>query len=579
MIIKYGMMKLPNHILALLLGAILVTGCEPNADTAQNTEQGGENYPGEDALQDEEKYPGEDALNFVRVGTGTTADGATDRNAYSKMGPWPGTDGSLLYSGCYEPAPLVTGTAGADRCFMTIDLSDPENPVRLATVQEYDLVQSPSPSVDHVVWSEDYPFPNLPVKVPCTIDWDDPEIATAKKAPDCWDPGWNTHAHSVALGPGKILAVNQERYRGGTTRQANFHGVMLYDVADPARPIFLSRWDAPASPPDPLTGVYPDSRGTHHFNFAGDYLYLGTEYEGFIGRILVILDVSDPKNPREASKWWIEGQKTPEEDSVRDWAQAFRFNSPVVKNEEGKWTKHVGMHYVTLHEDSAYLSYNQAGLVILDIKDPEQPKLISRVDYLIPGAEQDNPDTAACRAAAGGKDAACGNAHSAKRIPGRDLLIMSDEYFTCPYGHVRIYDIADESRPRLISRFLTENTMDCDPAKPAQARDIARFPQRGPSSHIGNAVGSDLYFMAWYGDGVRAIDISDPTQPREVGHYSYDIGLELGVDEPRFHGTDTYDVIIGPKGHLYVSDGTSGLRVLRYTGPGASALNGAGGVQ
>jgi len=31
-------------------------------------------------------------------------------------------------------------------------------------------------------------------------------------------------------------------------------------------------------------------------------------------------------------------------------------------------------------------------------------------------------------------------------------------------------------------------------------------------------------------------------------------------------GSDTYDVILGRDGYRYVSDGTSGLRVLRYTG-------------
>ena len=35
---------------------------------------------------------------------------------------------------------------------------------------------------------------------------------------------------------------------------------------------------------------------------------------------------------------------------------------------------------------------------------------------------------------------------------------------------------------------------------------------------------------------------------------------------PNTPAQDTYDVILGRDGYLYVSDGTSGLRVLRYTG-------------
>jgi hypothetical protein len=29
----------------------------------------------------------------------------------------------------------------------------------------------------------------------------------------------------------------------------------------------------------------------------------------FMGQILVFLDVSDPRNPKEAGRWWMPGQK------------------------------------------------------------------------------------------------------------------------------------------------------------------------------------------------------------------------------------------------------------------------------
>ena len=93
--------------------------------------------------------------------------------------------------------------------------------------------------------------------------------------------------------------------------------------------------------------------------------------------------------------------------------------------------------------------------------------------------------------------------------------------------------------------------------------------------------------MAWYGAGLRAIDIRDPIHPKEVGRYLYKIsddfrdaeqstkedplgGLLVGANIPqgrRFAGQDTYDVTFGPRGQIYVPDGTAGMRVLRYTGP------------
>ena len=519
----------------------------------------------------------ERSWNFERVGTMMGGEGNIDLQTTSKLAPWPTTDGRYLYSGCYDPAPLMPKDTAADRCFLTVDIGDPLKPVRSATMYTFDRVNSPSPPASHIIWSGDYPFPNLPVQTPCTVDWNDEEISAGIKPPPCWDPGWNTHTHYVQKGPGNVLAVNQERYREGTDRQASFHGIKFYDVADPSTPVFLSYWEAPVTPPDPETGVYPDANGTHHFNFSGPYLYLGTEYHGFIGKILVILDTTDPRHPREVGKWWMPGQKTPEEDSLRDWEQQPYFIFPVIKNENGKWIKHVGMHYVTVYRDRAYLSYQQAGLIILDVSDRSKPRLISHTDYLVPGYDPTNPDIEACRRAAGGVDAACGNAHSAKLIPGRDdLLLMSDEYFTCPFGHVRIFDVKDQFHPKIISHFLTDLNLECDPDRPQQPANAERyrvmFPQIplmvGPSSHIGNAWGSDLYFMAWYGAGLRAIDISNPHHPVEVGYYQYRIDKDVQTRLPGFAGSHTYDVIFGPGGFLYVSDASAGLRVLRYTGPG-----------
>lgn len=526
---------------------------------------------------------------FTEVDLVRNAGGSPDRHSFSKLAPWPLVDNRVLFTGCYDPVPLLDAQA-EDRCFATVDLSDPDHPKWLATVYTYDPAASPAPPASHAIWRKDYPFPNLPAHAPCSVNWDDPEIAGGKRPPACWDPGWNTHTHYVALGTGNLLAVNQERYRLDNTRQVSYHGVKFYDVSDAAHPRLLSYWEAPASAADPSTGAYPDMRGTHHFNFDGRYLYLGTEYRGYIGMILVILDLADPRQPREAGKWWVPGQKTPDEDAIRDWVQ-HDWNEPVVRRPDGKYLKHVAMHYATPYGNLVYLAYRQAGLIVLDVSDKSRPRLVSRADYAMPDAEPDAPDAGACRASADGQPAACANAHSAKLVPGRpDLLVMSDEYFRCPFGHMRIFDVADPATPKLLSHFVLPESAACDPARPAQARDAARFPRRGPSTHIGNAWNSSLYMMAWYGAGLRAIDIRDPSHPKEVGRYEYKVrddfqdaerstkedplgGRLVGADirpGERFAGQDTYDVVFGAGGQIYVPDGTAGLRVLRYSGPLAS---------
>ena len=54
----------------------------------------------------------------------------------------------------------------------------------------------------------------------------------------------------------------------------------------------------------------PASEGTHRNGYpGGKYAYLSAVMPGYKGNILVILDVSDPKNPKEAGRWWLPGQK------------------------------------------------------------------------------------------------------------------------------------------------------------------------------------------------------------------------------------------------------------------------------
>jgi hypothetical protein len=70
----------------------------------------------------------------------------------------------------------------------------------------------------------------------------------------------------------------------------------------------------------------------------------------------------------------------------------------------------------------------------------------------------------------------------------------------------------------------------------------------------------------WHPGPIRTDAITDPFHPVEVGYYEYRIDKDLGVKNTPYLGSDTNDVLFGPGGYLYVSDGTAGLRVLKYTG-------------
>jgi len=505
-------------------------------------------------------------------------------------------DGNILYTGCYLP----------NQCFRVVDVSDPENLILLASPQVFDLINAPAPPVPPgginyadqgdprwKVWYSDY-YNDLTIKesVPSDPsiqpqycqDWLPGGPGWSGK-PTCWDPGWNTHSHYVQE-KNKILVANQERYRtAGTSKRASYAGLTIWDVRNPAEPVYLKRFEFPKGPR--LTnGTYTKAGGSHHFYFDGRYVYGGAEYgsyvdkdgisrPGFNDRIFFVVDLKDPRNPVEAGKWWVPGQRD-DELGNRYWIPVSNFSSPIYLDTEGKLHQKVGLHYTFVKGTRAYLSYHQAGMIILDISNVREPKFISRLDYLLPlngytdmqgvphqrpplasGEIDVSPDDATCATANSGEYGkyACGNTHAAKVIPGRNLLMVSDEYFSCPYGHVRIVDIKDEKNPRVMSHFSYPTQNDC-----SRDWDDDIDPNTTPSSHLGFAKNSNLYFMAWYSYGLRGIDISDPEHPKEAAHFFYRI-----LDDSMT--SVTYDVAKGPHGLLYLTDNVSGIRVLKYTGP------------
>jgi len=509
----------------------------------------------------------------------------------SKLAPWPRTDGRYFYSGGYQQ------TEGS---FWVIDVKDHENPVGYET-PAYDKILSPAPPRPHPIWNSpafDYtndpynPATGVGLKSPCG-DWipywkslepGETPIDPNAVLPTCWDPGWITRTHFTAYGTGKVLAVNAQRNGFASPNRIGWTGISTWDISDPKNAKLLGRWNAPyqrASGTLPTNHEYVGQTslifsrhgGVHHFFYDGRYAFLGSEYAGFDNRILVIVDLHDPKNIVEAGKWWVPGQKDGE---VKNWVNNNSFSN-VIKydtNQPTKLRKYVGLHYAAVQGNIAYLSWHQAGLIILDVRDKANPQFLSRLDYMTPEFQASepqsglpSPDHAACNINNGfpavGVGAACGNAHSGKLVPGAGgLLAMTDEYFQCPYGHLRLIDVSDPGAPFIVSHQIlpplqgetVSRTLDC-------TFKTTDYSSRTPSTHLPTAVNNNMLFVAWYGAGLRAIDISDPYNPTEVGYYQYNIPDG---------GAGTYDVLFGPGGLLYSSDETDGVRVIEYTGTGKS---------
>lgn len=72
----------------------------------------------------------------------------------------------------------------------------------------------------------------------------------------------------------------------------------------------------------------------------------------------------------------------------------------------------------------------------------------------------------------------------------------------------------------------------------------------------------DRAYIAYYHDGIRVLDISDPTKPAEIAHYN-----TWSADEPRA-GRSFYEGVMGldldlNRGLIYVADSERDLLILQ----------------
>lgn len=105
----------------------------------------------------------------------------------------------------------------------------------------------------------------------------------------------NSHSHKVRV-VGDLMVVNAEVEPGKGERETHTDsGFRIYDIKDPAKPKLIS-----------FTRTH--ARGVHRFDIDERYAYISTEMPGFVGNILVIYDIANPAKPVEVSRWWMPGQ-------------------------------------------------------------------------------------------------------------------------------------------------------------------------------------------------------------------------------------------------------------------------------
>jgi hypothetical protein len=324
-----------------------------------------------------------------------------------------------------------------------------------------------------------------------------------------------THSHKVQV-VGDVLLVNYERSPFEPEARSWQGGLKVFDISKPAQP-------------REIAFLKMAGKGVHRMTYwEPPFAYMSGSDEGFIDQFLVIVDLSEPSRPCEVGRWWFPGQHTGGGETP-SW-------TPTQAHGAGAGAKRVALHHPLIRGDRAYCGYWDAGLVILDIADKSKPKLVSQLDF--------------------GADASTAT-HTALPLPGRDVLVVTDEQLAndCKgmQTRVRVVDIADESHPKVVSELSAPEGDFCSRG--------GRFgPHNLHEMRPGTLVDANTIYVTWFNAGLRVVDVSNATRPREVAYFVPD--APPGRSSIQFN-----DVLVTADGLVYVTDRfTGGLYILERTG-------------
>ena len=328
--------------------------------------------------------------------------------------------------------------------------------------------------------------------------------------------------NSLALS-GNILVVARQSEKVGQPHG----GIKTYDVSDANNPQLLSYLD--------LTG--PNSRGTHYLTFTdGKYAYLSTGAKDFIPKnplddqMLMIVDLQDPKNPKEVGRWWLPGtmigDEAPAPARVRPFDSGFRLHTALIPAER---------------PDRAYLAWIDGGIVVLDIANKTKPREVSRISW---------------------QSLNEGFMHTVLPILDRGLLIASQESTKedCRDWPMRIaiVDIQKETHPYPLAVL----------PPPANLADLCRGGGRFGAHNINlnhmpdiSRVLKNTVVTAQFAGGLRIYSIQNPKEPKEIAYFAPKVPGNKGG------AIQLNDLLVGKDGLIYTNDRfTGGLYILRYTG-------------
>ncbi|MBN3055480.1 LVIVD repeat-containing protein [Pectobacterium brasiliense] len=292
-------------------------------------------------------------------------------------------------------------------------------------------------------------------------------------------------------------------------------GLRIFDISTPDKPREISFL--------PLDGI-----GIHRIWYVGGrWAYVSALLDGYSDYIFLTIDLADPQRPEVAGRYWLPGMHTAGGETA-SWPEGKRY----------------ALHHAIISGDTAYGSWRDGGLTLLDVSDRTNPQLISHRNWSPPFG---------------------GGTHTALPLPDRDLLIVLDEAVLDNQEDgeklIWVFDIREPSNPVSIATFP-------QPKETDYVKKGAHFgPHNLHENRPGSFISSSLIFATYQNAGVRAYDISNPYQPKETGALVPAAPARMVDKRPgRPQIIQSCDVFVDAEGIIYSTDYNAGLSIIEYRG-------------
>jgi hypothetical protein len=296
-------------------------------------------------------------------------------------------------------------------------------------------------------------------------------------------------------------------------------GFELFDISDPEKPRSISTFDASG----------PHSRGCHQLWFVdGETVHMSCGDPDLKPRnpkddqIYRIVDVRNPSKPTPVGRWHLPGTMESDRESPPRRLPA-RFDAGFRAHNTNVYPQ---------RPDRCYLGYIDGGIMILDISDKAQPKLVSHWSNSPPYN---------------------GFNHTVLPLFDRGLLLVTDECVQKDGADwpklVWVIDARDEKN------LVSIGTLPVSGVKPLLHRGgrcgAHNLHENPPAKGVWRS--EDIVLGTFFNAGVRAYDIRDPYEPKEIASFVPPAPEGSPVGTAQIN-----DVLVDDRGVVFAVDRHSG---------------------